>query len=283
MRSHWNRWQGCQQLLPIRRRFHAPLGRICPWLNSTFSPFKDKVPPRWRWGAWGWQRWVSVSPALEYARTDKRCAPPPTPYSPIGRRNHADHTGIVFPVDFLRGCEGSEDCTFSSPFVNATSTCRLHTQCPQQSGTEDKSVRRTMTPLSRHETLQTLSSFLWKVKSKGKQAREQSDPSSLSVSIAPSTRDQWGGLSTWDQPWVWRRKLWVQGTGLSGQLQPLNPHALRTWEVDLSTVKHSSYRRHRVLREGNIWNWMASAVELSWLGEPFPTSKSPVFLSVNFG
>lgn len=166
--------------------------------------------------------------------------------------------------------------TVPSPFTNATSICRLRTQCPQQSSPEDKSVRRTMTSSSRHETLETLSSCLGKVRSKGKQAREQPDPSSLSVSIAPSTRDQWGGLSTRDQPWVWRR---VQVTGSSGQLQPLNPN-LRGRPQHL---KHSSYRRLRVLSERNIRNWTASTVELSWLGEPFLTSKSPVFLSVNFG
>lgn len=140
------------------------------WLNSTFSLFEDKVLPDektlgWRCGGLGvakmkeavcHQHWNM--PGLT-----KDVSLPHTPYNQIWRTYHTDHTGMVFPVEFTRGCEGREVHTFS-PFPNATSTCRLCTQCPWQSSTEDKSVRRAMTSMSRHETLQTPSSFLWKVK-----------------------------------------------------------------------------------------------------------------------
>lgn len=132
---------------------------------------------------------VSVSPALEYARSDKRCFPPPTPHTiPLEEETMQTTQALFFHLTSLGDVRVVK--TVPSPFTNATSICRLRTQCPQQSSPEDKSVRRTMTSSSRHETLETLSSCLGKVRSKGKQAREQPDPSSLSVSIAPSTRDQ---------------------------------------------------------------------------------------------
>lgn len=44
-------------------------------------------------------------------------------------------------------------------------------------------------------------------------------------------------------------KYEIQGIGWTRQLQLLNPHVVPTRQLDLCTVKHSPYRRHRVLNE----------------------------------
>lgn len=88
----------------------SALGWIQHFHHSKIKSCPDEKTLGWRWEG----RECGSVPCTGICQVWQKVFPSPhAPYNPIGIRNHADHTGIVFPLDVLRGCEGSEDCTFS--------------------------------------------------------------------------------------------------------------------------------------------------------------------------